>query len=229
MHHPATLTMPTRPTSGLLAVDVIAPIRAIAQALAAAPPEQDMLSGIHNPFGHHACMADAWSFLDIAENPDLLDCVAAVIGPDIVLWDSELYLDAGALPQDEARCWPVAPLAGAIAAVSLDQGAIDVVDIGAWHAGEFAGRPGSHFVVRYMPGSSLFVRDPTFAANRCAAELRPLVNYAKRPLWLVRGEDRAGNDFATGFMVPAGRWTDRAQMNFNDAKEKRHGATEFGA
>lgn len=48
--------------------------------------------------------------------------------------------------------------------------------------------------LRYMPATSLFDRS-----------LRPVhgqsgvpVNFAQRPLWLVRGTDRAGNDFTTG-------------------------------
>lgn len=48
--------------------------------------------------------------------------------------------------------------------------------------------------LRYMPATSLFDRN-----------LRPVdgktgvpVNFARRPLWLVRGKDRAGNDFVTG-------------------------------
>jgi hypothetical protein len=48
--------------------------------------------------------------------------------------------------------------------------------------------------LRYMPATSLFDRG-----------LRPVdgqsgvpVNFAQRPLWLVRGVDRAGNDFVTG-------------------------------
>ena len=48
--------------------------------------------------------------------------------------------------------------------------------------------------LRYMPATSLFDRN-----------LRPVdgktgvaVNFAQRPLWLLRGVDRAGNDFVTG-------------------------------
>ena len=58
-----------------------------------------------------------------------------------------------------------------------------------------------------MPATSHFNRDPAFPANRRAAEARPLVNYAIRPIWLLRGADHANNDFVTGFMVPAARWT----------------------
>ena len=48
--------------------------------------------------------------------------------------------------------------------------------------------------LRYMPATSLFDRS-----------LRPVdgksgvaVNFAQRPLWLLRGVDRAGNDFRIG-------------------------------
>ncbi len=48
--------------------------------------------------------------------------------------------------------------------------------------------------LRYMPASSLFDRG-----------LRPVdgktgvpVNFARRPLWLLKGQDRAGNDFTVG-------------------------------
>jgi hypothetical protein len=54
--------------------------------------------------------------------------------------------------------------------------------------------------LRYMPATSLFDR-----------RLRPVdgqtgvaVNFAQRPLWLLRGTDRAGNDFVTGHARTAG-------------------------
>jgi hypothetical protein len=37
-------------------------------------------------------------------------------------------------------------------------------------------------------------------------EEQPLVNYTSRPLWLVRGEDAAANDFVTGFSPSVPRW-----------------------
>ncbi len=197
------------PRAGSLPAESIAPARDIAAALAREVPDQDMLSGVHNPFGHHACVAHAWSFLDIAENPQLLDCVEDVIGPDIVLWDSELYLGQLSLRPDEGRCWPVEPLAGIVAVVSLEDGDFGLIDIGrlAEALAGFAACRGPALAVRYMPATSHFTRDAVFPANRYATEVRPLVNYTKRPIWLVRGEDRASNDFVTGFMVPAARWT----------------------
>ena len=60
-----------------------------------------------------------------------------------------------------------------------------------------------------MPATSHYNRDPSFPPNRRAAEMRPLVNYTTRPIWLVRGEDRGDNDFATGFSPPAARWAEK--------------------
>jgi hypothetical protein len=196
--------------AGSLPGEVIAPARRIAAALAGQPPDQDLLSGVHNPFGHHACAAQAWHFLDIAEYPQLLDGVEDIIGPDIILWDVELYLGRLSLAPDEGQCWPADPLAGAIATISLERTQFGLIDIGrlpeALPGLAMAG--GATLAVRYMPATSHFNRNPAFPANWRATEARPLVNYTKRPIWLVRGVDRADNDFVTGFMVPAARWTD---------------------
>jgi hypothetical protein len=65
---------------------------------------------------------------------------------------------------------------------------------------------GALYVLRMMPATSRYLRDDRAAPNRHGAEVRVLVNHAKNPIWLVRGEDRAGNDFATGFSLPAAQW-----------------------
>ncbi len=62
------------------------------------------------------------------------------------------------------------------------------------------------YVIRYFPATSLYVRDPATKLHRQLTERYPLLNYARMPLWLVRGEDKAGNDFAAGFQPRAGRW-----------------------
>ena len=175
---------------------------------------QDRLSGVHNPFGHHACPNDAWRFLDLAENAGLLDLVENVLGADIVLWDSELYADPAAWPRDEARCWPAEPLAGTVAAIDLESGRTVLIDI--TRLGDVFDdtglRPGPCYAVRYMPATSHYNRDPQFGANRLATELRPLVNHCIRPIWLLRGKDRAGSDFASGFAPPAARWADAVRI-----------------
>ena len=194
--------------SGPLRAALVEPLAQTAHALASRRPRQELLSGIHNPFGRAAALCDPWKFLDVCESPEMLDPVAALIGADLVLWDSELYIDAGTWDDArryEGRYWPADPLAGLIADVSLATAQVVLADV---HCASRmpAAAPGAHYVVRYMPATSLYNRDPRFPANRIAMEERPLVNYLNRPLWLVRGEDRAGSDFATGFAAVAPGW-----------------------
>jgi hypothetical protein len=189
---------------------LLGPVRQVVRDLKMDCPWQDMLSGIHNAFGYHACSDRAWLFLDIAESAELLDAVTEVLGPDIVLWDSELYFDATNLVASEAEFWPVEPLAGTIAVVSVEQESLLLIDITrlADCRTELPLPAGPVYVLRYMSARSHFNRNPLFAPNRRLAEARPLVNYAKRALWLVRGEDRGCNDFNAGFSVRVGQWTD---------------------
>ncbi len=202
---------------GVLPDDLIEPLRRIAEPLAARPPWPEMLSGVHNPFGFHACTRDAWSFLSVGESAELVELVASLVGPDLILWDSELVL-RGPLTADEAPLWPVEPLVGAVVSLALESGRTFVVDVTRLDAARavLSEVKAAQYVLRYMPATSHFNRDVRSAANRRAAEVRALVNYATRPIWLVCGEDRGGNDFATGFSVPAGRWgggTDASRVN----------------
>jgi hypothetical protein len=192
-------------------------VRSMARMIAARrpPTRGERLSGIHNPWGHAAGLADAWSFLDLCEHPALLDRVELLIGPDIVLWDSQLYLEGSAyLPfiRDgrEGRYWPAEPLAGALVLVGLGDAAQAVIcaDLCSMRMDQLSplGPGAPVYVIRYMPATSRFVRDARSSANRIAMEEQPLVNYATRALWLVRGNDRAGNDFVTGFSPAVPRW-----------------------
>ena len=194
---------------------VAAPARALARRLVQSRPRQDLLSGVHNPFGHHACPNQAWRFLDLAESAALLELVENVLGPDIVLWDSELYPERAAWPRDEALYWPVDPLAGTVAALDLERRRTVLVDITrlAEVFDDIECGPGPCLTLRYMPATSLFNRDPRFLPNRLATQGRPLVNYCIRPIWLVRGQDRAGSDFATGFAPPAARWAEAVRLS----------------
>lgn len=187
---------------------LLAPVRAAAAAALAQKPWPELLSGVHNPFGRHACVPDAWSFLDVAESDAVLDAVEVVLGPDLVLWDGEILPDAAALCADEARWWPVDPLAGTLVVIALADGATLLVDVTRLAAlRETLPLPlGPFYVVRYMPASSRYLRDDRAAPNLHGAEVGVLINHARRPIWLVRGRDRAGNDFATGFSLPAAQW-----------------------
>jgi hypothetical protein len=62
------------------------------------------------------------------------------------------------------------------------------------------------YAVRYFPAGSRYLREPHSPVHLELTERYPLLNYARMPLWLVRGADRADNDFVTGFRQRAGRW-----------------------
>jgi len=196
------------PKGVLLPDRLIGPVRQAARAVTQRARWQEMLSGIHNPFGHHACVAQAWQFLDIGESEFVLDLVETVLGPDIVFWDSELYHDLSAFHAEEIEWWPADPLAGTIVLASMERGDLVLIDIRRLREvlPQLPETPGVHYALRYMPATSHFNRDPRFASNRRATAARVLVDYTARPIWLVRGEDRVGNDFATGFAMPPPQW-----------------------
>ena len=178
-------------------------------------PRPERLAGIHNPWGHAAVLATAWPFLDLCEDASIVEAVARLIGPDVVLWDSELHLEASSYLRfieggREGLYWPATPLAGAIVLVTptrpadpamcFELGAMPGADLDHLHLTE------PLYVIRYMPATSLYMRNPHASRNRAAMEAQPLINYTTRPLWLVAGEDRAGNDFVTGFSPMVPRW-----------------------
>ena len=200
-------------------------LRAAARELAQRPrrPRRELLSGIHNPWGHGSTLVDPWLLLDLCEDPEILDGVETLIGPDIILWDTELYLEAAAYLRfvgegREGRYWPAMPLQGAVVLVAAANAArpatfLDLARMA--REGLPALDPHSPlYVLRYMPATSHFVRDGRALANWVAMEEQPLINYTRRPLWLMRGEDRAGSDFVTGFSQPVPRWAG------NQPKEK---------
>ena len=204
---PATTTLDER-------IDALqATVRELSDRRPKLRPER--LSGMHNPWGHAAMLANAWRFLDLCEDAAILDTVAEVIGPDIVLWDSELHLDAAsyvrfAAQGREGRYWPAVPLAGAVVLIAPTRAvhSFMCLDVASLANADLSGfNPDAPlYVIRYMPATSQFVRDARSRANWAAMEEQPLINYATRPLWLVRGEDRAGNDFVTGFAPSVPRW-----------------------
>jgi hypothetical protein len=176
-------------------------------------PRAERLSGVHNPWGHAATIGHAWRFLDLCEHAAVVDAVAGVIGEDVILWDAELHLEGAAYRRFveagcEGRYWPAEPLAGAVVLVAPmqpDQGA-RVVRLDAIAPSDVADAAEPLIVIRYQPATSRYVRDPRAPRHRALMEDNPLLNDVHRPLWLVRGEDRAGNDFVTGFAPPVPRW-----------------------
>ncbi|WP_457584589.1 resolvase [Ensifer canadensis] len=176
---------------------------------------QERLSGIHNPWGHAIALTDPWAFLELCESDLVLKAARQVLGPDLILWDSELFAETGRygafLGQGrEGRYWPVAPLAGAVVllAVGRDAPVAEAVGLEEIGPGALAGLDAAEplYVVRLMPATSRFVRDPDHPANRACMEEQVLVNYSNRPLWLLSGSDRAENDLVSGFSSAVPVW-----------------------
>lgn len=187
---------------------------------------QERLSGIHNPWGHCIGITDPWVFLDLCESEPVLEAARGLLGLDIILWDSELFLEAARyaafLRQGrEGRYWPVMPLAGAIVLVAPARMAVTAVRLEAIGPATLDGFDPQEplYVIRLMPATSRFERDPAYPANRACMEEQVLVNYSNRPLWLLSGSDRAGNDLVSGFAPAVPVWASGRQAA--ESEEKR--------
>lgn len=80
--------------------------------------------------------------------------------------------------------------------VELEPGQFSMHDALVVH-GSNANRSGLRrcgYAIRYMPSTSLF--DRTIPPTRIARN--QVIDFSQRPIWLVRGRDRAGNDFNVG-------------------------------
>lgn len=82
----------------------------------------------------------------------------------------------------------------------LEPGQISLHDVYLWHGSgaNRSTRRRADYAIRYMPATSLYDRSPDNPATVYANKYSPNMNYPMRPIWLVRGQDRAGNDFETG-------------------------------
>ncbi|PWK59708.1 resolvase [Aminobacter sp. AP02] len=188
---------------------------------------QERLSGIHNPWGHCLGLTDPWSFLDLCESDLVVDAARKIIGPDVILWDSELFAEASRYGEFlsegcEGRYWPVSPLAGAVVLVAVNR---DELLVRASRLGEMSLDALADFdlseplyVVRLMPATSRFERDPNHPANRACMEEQVLVNYSNRPLWLLSGIDRANNDLVSGFAPAVPVWASGARPSEREEK-----------
>jgi hypothetical protein len=217
------------------------------------PPES--LICPHLPYGtaHDETAAQEW--LALCTHPLILDKVEQLIGPDLVLWGSQVFCKPAETGREvpwhqDGQYWPIRPLATCSAWIALDDvdaengcmrfipgshrsGSIyahrvsereNIVlnqevdpahfDEGsarddALRAGEFSlhdvflihgsranrsKRRRAGFVIRYMPATSLFDR----GIQRAQSQAGVAFDLSRRPIWLVRGQDRAGNDFRTG-------------------------------
>ena len=79
----------------------------------------------HIPYGnkHDAKAAQAW--LDFARHPGILDLVSQLIGPDIILWGSQVFckppVTGKAIPwHQDGQYWPIRPIATCSVWMALD-------------------------------------------------------------------------------------------------------------
>lgn len=217
----------------------------------------EALSGPHNPYGQSAQLMGNADFLEFCRTPALLDMVEALIGPDIVLWGSQLFAkppgDGKAVPwHQDGKYWPITPLATVTVRIALDgsdtdngcmqyipgshknrrlerheidkredmalgqampdidetkarncvlaPGQVSLHDVYTVHgsAHNRSTRRRADYAIRYMPATSLYDRSPDNPATVYARKHSPGMNYPQRPIWLLRGQDRAGNDFSVG-------------------------------
>lgn len=180
---------------------------------------QERLSGIHNPWGYAIGLTDPWVFLGLCESKGVVNAARDILGPDIILWDSELFAEVRSYADflcegREGRYWPVTPLAGAVVLLPVGQAdprprAIGLSEIGK-NVLERLDPSEPIYVIRLMPGTSHFDRDPQHPAHRACMEQQVLINYANRPLWLLSGVDRARNDLVTGFAAAVPTWASGA-------------------
>ena len=187
---------------------------------------------LHNPFGRSATCVDSWRLLDICHAPELVTHLSRVMGSDIVLFDSQI-LPNPALPglqtdswRDDALHFPLDGPGGFTIRLPFGDPEARVMESRSGDRFEYAPgeilmhsahleyrtapakRPlGREYVVRYFPAGRRYIRDPGHPGQTGLTERYPWVNYARLPLWLVSGSDRADNDFVMGFSAKVGRWT----------------------
>ncbi len=80
--------------------------------------------------------------------------------------------------------------------VELEPGEVSLHDAFIVHgsAANTSGRRRAGLTLRYMPATTLYDRKQSMATGSNTVSLE----FAKRPIWLVRGQDRAGNDYTVG-------------------------------
>jgi len=197
-------------------------------------------------------------FLELARDPNILDMVEQVIGPDIVLWGCQIFCKPGGdgmeVPMhQDGEYWPIRPLANCTVWVAIDASKIENaclrivpgshreqrifehehdmrdglvlrdkvrqefiqtepvdVELEPGHMslhdvylihGSNANRSDKRragVAIRYMPATSLFERSLIPRSDNSGFT----VDFSTRPLWLMRGQDRAGNDFEVGHSQP---------------------------
>jgi len=236
--------------------DLMAHIRTAIEGLIEDNPgiRPEQLVGAHVKSSADTGVRGREDLLACARHPDILDMVEQIIGPDIIMWGSQVFSkpagDGYAVPwHQDGQYWPMRPLASvtvwiavdastrrngclrvvpgthrggvmahetlsdgalalnqAIVAEAFDEAAAEDVELAPGQvslhdamlvhgsAANTSGERRCGYAIRYMPATSLF--DRSIPPTRIAGN--QVIDFSKRPIWLMRGQDRAGNDFAAG-------------------------------
>jgi hypothetical protein len=218
------------------------------------PPESLICPHIRSGAAHDEKAAGEW--LEYATQPPVLDLVEQLIGPDIILWGSQVFCKPPVVGREvpwhqDGQYWPIKPLATCSVWMALDDvdtenGCMRYIPgshaSGSLYAHRVSDRPGivlnqelepdafdeararddvlkagqfslhdvylihgsrpnrsprrrAGFVIRYMPATSVFDR----SVERLQSQAGVAFSLSRRPIWLLRGQDRTGkNDFSTG-------------------------------
>ncbi len=210
----------------------------------------------HIPYGNRHDEFAAARWFSFATQPAILNLVEQLIGPDIILWGSQVFCKPARIGREipwhqDGQYWPIRPIATCSVWIAIDDAlpengcmryipgshrgrslyehradqrtdrvlneevSADAFDAAtarddALRAGEFSlhdvylihgsnantsDRRRAAYVVRYMPATSLYDRaSPRGVQSQSGVAF----SLAARPIWLLRGQDRAGSDFRTG-------------------------------
>ena len=173
-------------------------------------------------------------FLELARDPEIVDLVSGVIGDDVILWGCHVFCWVALEPSTrENGCLRVIPRSHAaqqlhehlhedrtdltlnqrMAAGTFDEasavdlelqpGQMSLHDVYMIHgaAANTSGQRRTGVALRYMPASSVFERDLRPAHGKTGVA----VDFAKRPLWLLKGVDRSGHPSFERGIYPAYR------------------------
>jgi ectoine hydroxylase-related dioxygenase (phytanoyl-CoA dioxygenase family) len=195
-------------------------------------------------------------FLELAQDPQIVELVSGVIGDDVILWGCHVFCkpprEGYETPwHQDGHYWPIRPLANCTVWVALEEstvengclrviprshrdhvlhehlhedrndltlnqrmaagafdeadavdlelqpGQMSLHDIYMIHGAKanISDKRRTGVALRYMPSTSVFERDLRPADGKSGVA----VNFARRPLWLLKGVDRSGrNDFEVG-------------------------------
>jgi Phytanoyl-CoA dioxygenase (PhyH) len=213
----------------------------------------------HIPTARAGGEAIAREWFAFATQPVILDCVQSILGPNLILWGSQVFCKPAFTGRkvpwhQDGKYWPIRPLATVSVWIAIDDatpengcmryipgshrtqrvyahetsadanlvlpeqlraqefdeadgeddtlsaGQFSLHDVFLIHGSEPNRSPNRRagFVARFMPASSVFDRSAGDNVMK-SAQGTVRVDYANRPIWLVRGEDISRrNDFVTG-------------------------------